>query len=403
MFGWHLDRELVSSGMVKTVNIAGAGIGGLTAAIALARRGISVAVYEQTAALSEVGAGLQLSPNAMQILRNLGLEDPLREFAFEPESAVIKDGTTSRTYVSVPVKDASETKFGAPYFHVHRADLHRVLCAESAHLGVSFQLGTRLENFSNSGFIGVPVADVSIAADGVRSAYAEAICPNQPARFTGQVAWRGTVPAGRLSEGLIPPDATVWTGVGKHLVTYYVRGGAILNFVVAEERDNWIDSDWNKAGDIDLLRSSFKDWHPTIVTLLEAAQEANIWALYDKPVLDRWSAGSVVLLGDACHPTLPFIAQGAAMAIEDAYVLAACLDGVNDVPRALKRYEMLRKPRTSMLQAKARKNADMFHYRGPLDGLLSKAKLQTARCLPSRLVMKQFDGIYAYDAPAIMG
>ena len=184
MFGWHLDRELVSSGMVKTVNIAGAGIGGLTAAIALARRGISVAVYEQTAALSEVGAGLQLSPNAMQILRNLGLEDPLREFAFEPESAVIKDGTTSRTYVSVPVKDASETKFGAPYFHVHRADLHRVLCAESAHFGVSFQLGTRLENFSNSGFIGVPVADVSIAADGVRSAYAEAICPNQPARFT---------------------------------------------------------------------------------------------------------------------------------------------------------------------------------------------------------------------------
>ena len=116
MFGWHLDRELVSSDMVKTVNIAGAGIGGLTAAIALARRGISVAVYEQTAALSEVGAGLQLSPNAMQILRNLGLEDPLREFAFEPESAVIKDGTTSRTYVSVPVKDASETKFGAPYF-----------------------------------------------------------------------------------------------------------------------------------------------------------------------------------------------------------------------------------------------------------------------------------------------
>ena len=388
--------------MVKTANIAGAGIGGLTTAIALAQRGVFVRVFEQAAEMGEVGAGLQLSPNAMKVLRALGLEDALSAVSFQPEHAVIKNGKTGRAYVKVPLKKAVQGTYGAPYLHVHRADLHRVLQAEATRLGVAFQLNTRLGAYSQTGFRDVPPADVSIAADGVRSAFAEAINTGQSPQFTGQVAWRGAVPADQLPPNLIPPDATVWTGLGKHLVTYYVRGGALVNFVVAEERDNWTESGWTETGDIDVLRASFAGWHPTVETLLKTAQEANIWALYDKPVLDRWSDGSVVLLGDACHPTLPFVAQGAAMAIEDAYVLTACLDGANDVPRALKRYEMLRKPRTAMLQAKARGNADLFHYRGPFGGLVSRAKLHVARMLPAKLALKPFNAIYPYDATKVV-
>lgn len=388
--------------MVQTAHIAGAGIGGLTAAIALAQRGVAVRVFEQAAELGDVGAGLQLSPNAMKVMTALGLEDALRAVSFEPQNAVIKDGRTGRPFVRVPLQAQANLRFGAPYLHVHRADLHRVLQARAVELGVAFELGTRLEGYDADGFLGAPAADVSIAADGVRSVHADQMNPHQPLRFTGQVAWRGAVAAKDLPAGLISPDATVWTGLGKHLVTYYVRGGDLVNFVVAEERDNWTDAGWTQTGDITALRASFAGWHSTIETLLATAQQANIWALYDRPVLDRWSDGPVALLGDACHPTLPFVAQGAAMAIEDGYVLAACLDGATDVSRALKRYEMLRKPRTAMLQGKARANADLFHYRGSLGGLLSRAKLQVARRLPTKMAMKPFDGIYSYDATKVI-
>lgn len=388
--------------MVNSANIAGAGIGGLTAAIALARRGVAVTVFEQAAQLGEVGAGLQLSPNAMKVMRKLGLEDALQAVAFEPEYAVIKDGSSGWAYVRVPLKGFAETQFGAPYLHVHRADLHCVLHAEATRLGVAFELYTQLTGYHKNGFYDVPSADVSIAADGVRSVQAEQMNPDQPTRFTGQVAWRGAVRADQLPTELIPRDATVWTGLGKHVVTYYVRGGTLVNFVAVEERTSWTDPSWTQDGDIAELRAAFSGWHQTIETLLRIADKANIWALYDKPMLDRWSDGVVALLGDACHPTLPFVAQGAAMAIEDAYILSACLDGATDVPRALKRYEMLRKPRTAMLQAKALGNADMFHYRGPMGGMLSKAKLQVARCLPPRLAMKPFHGIYAYDATTVI-
>jgi salicylate hydroxylase len=396
-----LPAELVSNPMIKTANIAGAGIGGLTAAIALAQRGVGVRVFEQAAELGEVGAGLQLSPNAMKVLRELGLVTVLRDVAFEPEFATIKDGKTAQDFVSVPLKEAAEARFGAPYLHVHRADLHQILLAEARRLGVDFELNTQLNGYDDAGFLGAVSADLNIAADGVRSCHATQMNKGQDPQFTGQVAWRGAVDADALPSGLISPNATVWTGLGKHIVTYYVRGGSLVNFVAVEERDSWTDPSWTQQGDIAELRAAFTGWHPTIETLLNAVEVANIWALYDKPVLDRWSDGSVVLLGDACHPTLPFLAQGAAMAIEDASVLALCLHEEPQVPDALRRYEMARKPRTAVLQKKARANADMFHNRGALGGVLSKAKLQVARRLPPTLAMKPFNGIYAYDATVL--
>ena len=388
--------------MVKTANIVGAGIGGLTAAIALAQRGISVRVFEQAAEMVEVGAGLQLSPNAMKVFCTLGLDEALHAVSFAPEHAVTKDGSTGRAYVKIPLKDGAKEAYGGSYLHVHRTDLHRILQKEAARLGVASHLNTPVHSYDENGFLGLSRADINVAADGIRSSHALQMNITQSPKFTGQVAWRGAVPADHLPRNLISPDATVWTGAGKHLVTYFVRGGALVNFVAVEERNNWTDPNWTQPGDVEVLRASFEGWHPTVTTLLDVAREVNIWALYDKPVLDRWSDGSVALLGDSCHPTLPFVAQGAAMAIEDAYVLAVCLDGVDDVPQALERYEMLRKPRTAMLQTRARRNADMFHYRGPAGGLVSRAKLHIARMLPTKLVMKPFNSIYSYNATEVI-
>jgi len=232
----------------------------------------------------------------------------------------------------------------------------------------------------------------------VRSFSSLQMNPKQPAQFTGQVAWRGAVNAADLPNGLIPPDATVWVGPDKHLVTYFVRGGTLVNFVAVEERENWSDAHWTTRGDVATLQTGFSGWHDTVERLLSAASEANIWALYDKPALTRWSDGTVCLLGDACHPTLPFLAQGAAMAIEDAFVLAASLRTSTDVMTGLHRYEELRKPRTTMLQDKARKNAALFHQSGVFNGLVPKTKMAVARHLPTRLAMLPFQSIYDYDA-----
>ncbi|MDB9857482.1 FAD-dependent monooxygenase [Amylibacter sp.] len=387
--------------MIRTANIVGAGIGGLTAAIALAQRGVHVRVFEQAPELLEVGAGIQLSPNAMKVLIALGLGEALHEVAFEPNSAVIKNGHSGKAYVSVPLKGIASRVFGAPYYHIHRADLQAVLQNKALEAGVEIALNARVESYDEAGFSCVERADLSVGADGVGSVLSAQMNPDQPVQFTGQIAWRGAVPTAHLPTGLVPPDATVWSGSGKHIVTYYVRGGDLVNFVAVEEKSNWADTSWTSQGDLSDLQNVFDGWHSTITMLLAASTQVNIWALYDKPELKKWVDGSVALLGDAGHPTLPFMAQGAAMAIEDAYILAQCVAVKSTLNEALRTYEILRKPRTKMLQSKARKNADLFHSRGSFGGLLSKAKLNVARCLPSKLAMFPFNDIYKYDATKI--
>ncbi len=399
--GWLLGAVLLPNCMIKTANIAGAGLGGLTAAIALARRGVRVQIYEQSPVLGAVGAGIQLSPNAVKVLRALEIEPSLRPFAFEPENAVIRNGATGAKYVSLPLKGAAEQKYGAPYLHIHRADLHRVLVEHAEDLGVSIALNQRMTGYNEAGFHGVATADIAIAADGVKSPHAMQMNENQPARFTGQVAWRGVIDAAQLPPNTIPSDATVWTGSDQHIVTYYLRAGSLVNFVAVEERTDWQDASWTTAGDVTELRRVFSGWHPRIETLLRAVSDVNIWALYDKPELTRWSDGLVVLLGDSCHPTLPFLAQGAAMAMEDAFVLSDCLAQASDPQAAFRSYEAARKPRTTLLQQKARANADLFHRGGPFGGQLSLAKLNVARMLPVGLAARPFDGIYSYDVTQI--
>ncbi len=384
--------------MTRHAAIVGAGIGGLSAALALSRAGYSVEIFEKAPALGEVGAGLQMSPNAMKALAWLGVSDAVIAAGFEPLAAVMRHHRTGAAYMNAPLAAACRRRYGAPYIHIHRADLHMILAKAAKDSGAQIHLAAAVEGYQAGGTElqlvdgRVIKANIVIGADGVRSVIRNQMLGNDPPRFTGQVAWRGLAPAARLPKDLIAPDATVWVGPGRHFVTYCLRGGNLVNFVAVEERTDWRDDSWTQPGDRAELRAAFEEWAHPVTALLDAAEDVHLWALFDRPPLSLWSDGAACLLGDACHPTLPFMAQGAAMAIEDAVVLARCLE-VADPLVAFKRYEALRKPRTTSLQRRARSNADLFHR----SGIIARAKLAAASALPQWAALRPLDPVYGYD------
>lgn len=383
--------------------IAGAGIGGLTAALALAQTGARVEIFEQSKELGEVGAGIQLGPNAVHVLAALGLLDSLREFAFEPEAASLRNYKTGKSELGTLFKGAFEKRYGQKYLHIHRADLHQVLLDAAIESGAHINLDlpatgyeqTECEVTLQSGeksFSG----DALIGADGIHSAIRETMLGPEQASFTGQVAWRGTVAANLLPEGLIPPHANAWIGPGRHFVSYYVRGGKMINFVAVEERSSWAKESWNVEGNMDELRGAFAGWDDRIGTLLQACETCYLWGLFDREPLPKWTDCRVALLGDACHPMLPFMAQGAAMAIEDSYVLAKSLSNNRSVETALIQYETKRKPRTTLMQAISRENGELFHHRSPLSRLKRKIMFKTASLVP-KAAYSVLDRVYKVD------
>ncbi len=386
----------------KKVLICGAGIGGLTAAIAMARRGLEVAIVEQAQELRELGAGLQLSPNAMHVMARLGLIADISAVAFEPESSVIRHYRSGRAYLELPLKARCQSRYGAPYYQIHRADLQRILLRAAQEAGVEIALGESATGFTQSDTQvrletakTTRVADVLIGADGIRSVIRDGLFGAQSPRFTGQVAWRGVVPTNALPPDLIAPKTTVWVGPQHHFVTYYLKAGAMVNFVAVEERSDWTKTGWNEPGRIDQLQEAFEDWHPEITALLDATSQSYLWALFDRDPLAAWSFGNVALLGDAAHPMLPFMAQGAAMAIEDGWVLAQCL-GQYPPQQALLSFEAARKSRTTMLQKISRKNAKLFHRNGGLGDLWQRSKLNIAGLWP-QTATQRLDKIYGVN------
>ncbi|TWX72900.1 FAD-dependent monooxygenase [Colwellia sp. C1TZA3] len=392
--------------MSKKIVIAGAGIGGLCAALALAKRKFEVVVYERNSQLSEVGAGLQLSPNAMHVLQALGIANEVKAKAFSPDSAVMRHYKTGKPYFTVPLGDNATQKYGAHYLHIHRADLHTALYNACVNMNVTIHLGKAIQSyqqtqqnltihFDNNESI---KADLLIGADGIKSNIQACMLGKKPAEFTGQVAWRGVVKASKLPKGLIKPSANLWVGPGKHFVSYYLRGGDLVNFVAVQERKDWQKESWNEPGDIDELRATFADWHPEITKLLSVTNHCFLWALFDRQPLEQWSDRKVTLLGDACHPMLPFLAQGAAMAIEDSYALAYCLACDTDIQNALQSYQNIRLPRTQKIQHNARKNAALYHMSSPIE----QAKLTLVSALSSigfsdKIAANKLDYIYAYN------
>ncbi len=361
--------------MTKIV-IAGAGLGGLTLANCLVREGFEVCVLEQARALGEVGAGVQISANGARVLHHLGLEEKLRGAAFTPERGEIRHWESGDTLATRPLGDTSVEKFGYPYYHLHRADLHDILsealtaATSSSDAAVTMHLGEKVSDFHepDSGVVvkteaGTEVdGDILIGCDGIHSIVRERMFGADQPRFTGCVAWRATIPTSQLPANHARPVASNWIGRGGHFVHYYLRRGELVNCVGVIERDQWIEESWSTEGAKREFEEDFQGWHEDLHVLIREAQTCFRWGLFDRDPLEQWSRGRVTLLGDACHAMLPFMAQGAVMAIEDAYTLAQCLSAnQNELSTALKRYEDLRRDRTAKVQQMSRDNIQFFH------------------------------------------
>ena len=387
---------------MSEVLIVGGGIGGLTAALCLAQQGQTVQVLEQAPAISEAGAGIQLSPNATRVLFHLGLQGPLTAAAYLPQRTEIRDWRSGRVISSNVLGEAVREQYGFPYLHVHRSDLVDVLeRAVRSESRITLHVGMRVDTIhQDANAVSLAAsdksfdADILIGADGIRSVVRESLFGPERATFTGNVAWRMLIPVEDLPAGLLPPVAGVWWGPGRHFVHYFVRRGELVNCVCVVEQDGWTVESWTEPGNPAELRRAFAGWHSTIQTLIDAAKPDSLfkWALFDRPPMPEWSRGRTTLLGDACHPTLPFMAQGAAMAIEDAAVLAACVagGGGRDVITNLDRYAQLRRARTAGIQLGSRRNATIFHLSGIKAWLRNRA---AGRAASGRL-----DGIFRYDA-----
>jgi salicylate hydroxylase len=356
--------------MSKKVIVIGAGLGGLTAAAALHRRGFEVMVLEQAAQLGEIGAGVQVGPNAMKVLRALGLERRAAEIGDEPEAHVVRNWKTAEVLARTPYKGALREAFGADYCCYHRADLHELL--RSAVPKELIKLSARCAGVREEGAKAyvdltdgqVLEADAVIGADGIHSVVRASLFGPSSPRFTGNACWRGMTPVDALPPELITSDMTVWTGPGASVVHYYIRGGALVNWIAAFESDSWAEESWTAQGTREEAVNRFADWHPTVVSLLSKSNQYLKWGLFDRDPLPQWSRGRITLMGDACHPMLPYLAQGACMALEDGYAVAHALDrGGDDVAGALLAYEEARRARTAKVQLLARERSVEQHLR----------------------------------------
>lgn len=384
-----------------SVAVIGGGIGGLAAALSLLRAGIDVRVYEQAAALGEVGAGIQISPNASRLLHRLGLAEALTRRGVRPIAVHQRRWDNGRTLQRAPLGDSVEVAFGAPYYHFHRADLlavlaealpadrlqvgHRLVAASDRgdHVEARFENGVRID------------ADALVGADGIHSRTRQILFGPDSPRFTGCIAYRGLVPAERLAHLRLEVTSSNWMGPGGHFVHYYVAGGRLMNFVAIREEKAWTRESWVDRGAVaDALRL-FDGWHPQVRAIIGAAGETFKWGLFDRDPLACWTAGRITLLGDACHAMLPFMAQGAVQSIEDGAALASCLtQAAGDVPAALRRYEALRRPRTTRLQEMSRLNKTRFHLP---DGAAQEARDAQLAAAGDRS-LAAIGWLYAHDA-----
>lgn len=388
----------------RQIAVIGAGIGGLAAAAALAQRRASVTVFERSPSLGEVGAGLQIAPNGVAVLEALGIRDAAEDFAGMPDSIEILDHRSARVVARLPLGPTGITRYGRPYWHFHRADLLALLAEAAREAGADLRLGTAIMQVADTaqGLRVVPeagpeeFAEVVIAADGLRSRLRADWFEGQAPRFTGHVAWRGLVDADRLDTLHVADKARVMVGPRRHLVTYPLRGGRQVNFVAVEERDSWTDEGWTEPDDPENLRRAFADWGGSVEALLGAVDRTFLWGLFDHPPLPRWVAGRIALLGDACHPMLPYLAQGATMALEDAWVLAAEMDVAESPERGLLAYEARRAPRAERVQRASARNGWMFHLR---PGMREAAHLglRAASAFAPGMLMGQFDWLYGAD------
>ena len=393
--------------MTQRALIAGAGIAGLAAALALQRAGYQAIVFERSAALAELGAGLQITPNASRVLARLGVLDAVEALAFEPAAIVIRRGRDDGVLARLPISDARR-RWGAPYLVIHRADLQRALSDACAALpGIELRLGfvvAGVAEQSDGVTFGLKRGrlslqehgDLAIGADGLRSKVRERLgfgAAEKP-EFTGRVAFRATVAASELPPTFAAPEVTLRLGARAHLVHYPLRGGSIVNFVATIEagwRDRPGEDPWDGEADLDALRRAFSSWSREARGLIERTAGWRAWPLSIRSPIVSYASGRIALVGDAAHPMVPFLAQGAGQAIEDAGALEQALSGGADIAAALKAYSQRRAPRAGRVQRDALAQAKLYHMSGPM----ALARDLAMRALGPERLLARYDWIYS--------
>ncbi|MDZ7905988.1 MAG: FAD-dependent monooxygenase [Cypionkella sp.] len=388
----------------QTVVVVGAGIAGLAMARALALRGADVQLVEQAEEIREVGAGLQIAPNGAKVLRAMGLGEDLTRIGLRAQAVQLLNGQTG---ARVATMDLTRRAQDQDYYFVHRADLIEMLHQRALAAGVTVNLGVKIASVDLDGdapqlqlAAGQSVGGaLVIGADGLHSVLRRAVCGIHAPFFTGQVAWRATI-AGDGGPNIVQ----VHMGAGRHVVSYPLRGGALRNIVAVQERSAWVRESWSQRADHAHFAAAFADFAPQVRGWIEAAQDAGLWGLFRHQMAEKWGRilpqGAVFLLGDAAHPTLPFLAQGASMGLEDGAILANLLDSLPPA-EALSRYQNLRAPRVARILRAANANAKNYHLSG-LSRVLAHTGLRALSSFAPDLMVRRFDWLYEYDAAKIV-
>ncbi len=388
--------------------IAGGGIGGMAAALALLDHGHDVDVYEQASELREAGAGVQISPNGTRALHSLGVFETLQKISCNTEAKEIRLWNTGRTWKLFDLGAEAIARYGFPYVTVYRPDLLQVLAnAVRDRKPNAVHLGRRVTGLTQRrGRVILQLeggeaveGDALVGADGVHSRIRHALFGGDHPRFVGMIAWRGVIPIELVPSHISRDKATNWIGVGGHVVHYPLRAGTLMNFVGVQERSDWRIESWTTEGSAQECASDHKGWHPDVQSLIAAAPRLFKWALAGRAPLKQWTVDHVTLLGDACHSTLPLLAQGAVMAIEDAVILGRCFDKYGDVATALARYQDARIEVTTRKVLGADDNAVRFH--NPALATEDGAAAYVEREWSRDAIIGRYEWIFTYDVDAI--